>query len=52
MAMPIPKTVAELRAALDERRPFAKAIHDAMMRGDLDGCDAAQKAMRDKFGGK
>ena len=47
---PAPKTVAELRAILDERQPYAKAISDAMMRGDHDGCAAAQKAMREKFG--
>lgn len=47
-----PKTVAELRARLDERLPYTKAIADAMMRGDHDGCAAAQKAMREKFGAK
>jgi hypothetical protein len=44
-----PKTVAELRAILDARAPYAKAIAYAMKRGDLDSCGAAQKAMREAF---
>jgi hypothetical protein len=42
-------TVAELRAILDARAPYCKAIKDAFMRGDLAGCDAAQQAMREAF---
>lgn len=44
-----PKSVAELRAILDARAPYAKAVGDAMMRGDLEACDAAQKAFREAF---
>lgn len=44
-----PKTVAELRAILDARKPYTDAINDAFMRGDIEACAAAQKAMRDAF---
>ena len=44
-----PKTVSELRAILDARAPYAAAIKDALLRGDLEGCAKAQKAMREKF---
>lgn len=44
-----PKTVAELRAILDARAPYCAAIKDAFMRGDIAGCVAAQKAMREAF---
>lgn len=47
---PAPKTAAELRAILDERAPYTKAIADAMMRGDLVACAAAQAAMRERWG--
>lgn len=50
MAYPVaPKTVAELRAILDARAPYTKAISDALRAGDLEACAAAQKAMRAKF---
>jgi hypothetical protein len=42
-------TAEELRAILDARAPYCKAIKDAFMRGDLAACDAAQKAMREAF---
>jgi hypothetical protein len=47
---PAPKSVEELRAILDARRPYAVAIKDALMRGDMAGVAAAQSAMREKFG--
>lgn len=42
-------TVAELRARLDARRPYALAIKEAFMRGDIDGCAEAQRRMREAF---
>ena len=42
-----PKTVSELRAILDARAPYAAAIKAALLRGDLEGCAKAQKAMRE-----
>ena len=42
-------TLNSFRAELDERAVYAKAIMDAMRRGDLAGCEAAQKAMRVRF---
>lgn len=42
-------TAAELRAKLDQRRPFAAAIMEAMLRGDHDGCAEAQRQMRQAF---
>lgn len=42
-------TLAEYRAELDARKPYAKAIADAVRRGDLDGSAKAQAAMRAKF---
>ena len=47
--VPTITTATELRALLDERRPYAQAVKDAFMRGDLKACEAAQKAMREKF---
>jgi hypothetical protein len=47
---PTPKSVEELRAILDARRPYAVAIKDALMRGDLAGVAAAQATMRKQFG--
>lgn len=44
-----PKTVEELRAILDARRSYCVAIKDAMMRGDIAACAAAQRAMREAF---
>jgi hypothetical protein len=44
-----PKTVAELRAILDARMSYAKAIAEAARRGDLEACDKAQQAMREAF---
>jgi hypothetical protein len=44
-----PKTVAELRAILDARKPYTDAIHAAMMSGNHDAVAAAQKAMREAF---
>lgn len=44
-----PKTVLELRAILDARRAYCDAIVDALRRGDLEACSAAQKAMREAF---
>jgi hypothetical protein len=46
---PIPKTVAELRAILDARKPYTQAIYDAIQRGNMDAFDAAQKRMRKAF---
>lgn len=43
-------TTAQYRAELDERAIYARAIMDAMIRKDLAGCAAAQKAMRERFG--
>jgi hypothetical protein len=44
-----PKTVSELRAILDARAPYTKAISDAVRAGDLAACEKAQQAMRDAF---
>jgi hypothetical protein len=43
-------TVAQVRAELDARRPYAKAVMDAFRRNDMAGCEEAQRAMREKFG--
>lgn len=43
---PAPKSVEELRAILDARRPYTSAINDALRRGDMAGVAAAQAAMR------
>jgi|GEM_PF-4706587 len=42
-------TAAELRALLDARAVYARRVFDAMMRGDHDGCAAAQAEMRRAF---
>lgn len=42
-------TLASFRAELDERAVYAKAVMDAMRRGDMAGCTAAQEAMRARF---
>lgn len=42
-------TLVEVRADLDERAIYAKAIMDAMRRGDLAACGEAQAAMRKRF---
>ncbi len=42
-------TITELRAELDARRPYAKAVMDAFRRNDIVGCAEAQRAMREKF---
>jgi hypothetical protein len=44
-----PKTVAELRAILDARAPYAAAIKAAMMRGDIDACDKARGKQMNRF---
>ena len=41
-----PKTVEELRAILDERKPYTDAISAAFRRGDMAGVEKAQKALR------
>ena len=44
-----PKTVQELRAILDARKPYTDAIMAAVRAGDLAAIEAAQKAMRQAF---
>lgn len=44
-----PKTVQELRAILDARKPYTDAISAAVRAGDMAACEAAQKAMRAAF---
>lgn len=40
---------AEFRAELEKRRPYALAVKVALMRGDIEGCAEAQRAMREEF---
>jgi hypothetical protein len=42
-------TAVELRAEIEARRPYAIAIKEALLRNDISGCEAAQKAMREVF---
>lgn len=47
--MKVLSTAQELRAELDARAVYGKRIFDAMMRGDLEGCNRAQAAMLAAF---
>ena len=51
-AKPNSITLAELRADLDARRPYAKAVMEAFRRNDIAGCAEAQRIMREKFADK
>jgi hypothetical protein len=42
-------TVQELKAEIVARSEMAKAVMDAVKRGDLKACAKAQKDMREKF---
>ncbi len=42
-------TLAQYRAELDARRPYAKAVMDAFRRNDIAECGKAQRIMREKF---
>jgi hypothetical protein len=42
-------TLAQYRAELDARKVMTKPIMDALRRGDLEACGAAQAAMRKRF---
>ena len=44
-----PKTVQELRAIIDARKPYTDAIAAAFRSGSIDATAAAQKAMREAF---
>jgi hypothetical protein len=44
-----PKSAAEARAIVEERRPYCNAISEAFMRGDMQGVADAQRVMRDAF---
>lgn len=44
-----PMTITQYRAELDARKVHTARIADAMRRGDLEGCAAAQAAMRAAF---
>lgn len=42
-------TLAQYRSELDARKAMAAKVMDAVRRGDLAGCEAAQAAMRKRF---
>ena len=42
-------TMEQFRAELDARKEMAKAVSDALRRGDFKACEAAQAAMRERF---
>lgn len=42
-------TLAQYRAELDARKAMAAKVMDAVRRGDMKACEAAQSAMRATF---